>query len=209
MTDLSVGTLIAEAFSYFKRRMVFYISMILVYLLVMIAVYLIGEKMGRFGNILARLVEIYINAGVLKVIINDLNGKEPELFDLFTAGDIYLNFLIASILYGLIVGVGTIFFIIPGIILGVMFQFYKYAIVDKKLGIIESLNYSKELTSGYRWTIFGIDVVLILINVAGVLLLGIGLLFTVPLTFIAEALMYKKLTVPIEGIETDDNIHLA
>ncbi len=209
MIDLSIGTLISEAYAYFKRRMVFYISMILVYVLVMVAVYLIGEKLGRLGNILARLVEIYINAGVLKIIINDLNGKEPELFDLFTAGDVYLNFLIASILYGLIVGIGTILLIIPGIILGIMFQFYKYAIVDKKLGIIESLNYSKDLTSGYRWTIFGIDIVLILINVAGALLLVVGLLFTIPLTLITEALMYKKLSSVMEGIETDDNMHLA
>ncbi len=209
MMDLSINTLLAESHSYFKRRMGFYISMILVYLLVMIAVYLIGKNLGRLGNILAYLVEIYISAGVLKIIINDLNGKEPELFELFTAKDIYLNLLIASILYGLIVGAGTALFVVPGIILGIMFQFYKYAIVDKKLGILESLNYSKELTRGYRWTILGIDIVLTLIDVAGALLFGIGLLFTLPLTLIAEALLYKKLSIPFEGMDINDNMYLA
>lgn len=203
MIDLSIGTIINEAYAYLKRRMGFYIGMVLVFIIVMVAVYLIGEQMGKFGNLIARLVEIYISAGVIKIVLDDLNGKEPELADMFTAYDVYLNFLIAGILYGLIVAAGTLLLIVPGIILGIMFQFYKYAIVDKKMGIIDSLNYSKELTRGYRWTIFGIDIILILINIGGVLFFVVGLLFTIPLTMIAEAIVYKKLVSQLEGLNID------
>lgn len=209
MIDLSASSIIKEAYDYFKRRHIFYISMVIVYVLILIAIYLITEKLGTSGKVLFRLIEIYINAGVIKLILKDINGKEPELFDLFTAYDIFINFLVASILYGLLVGFGTLLLIIPGIILGIMFQFYKFAIVDRKMGVIESLNYSKNLTRGYRWTILGIDVVLILINIGGLLAFGIGLLVTVPLTFIAEALVYKKLVSYYEGIETNENSILA
>ena len=209
MIDLSIGTIVNEGYAYFKRRMGFYISMVLVFFIVMVAVYLICEKLGTWGNIIADLIEIYISAGVIKIILDDLNGKEPELADMFTAYDVYINFLIAGILYGLIVAVGTLALIVPGIILAIMFQFYKYAIIDKKLGIIESLNYSKELTRGYKWTIFGIDIVLILINLGGALLLLVGLIFTIPITMIAEAVMYKKLVSNLEGIETNNLEGLA
>ena len=209
MIDLSIGTIVNEGYAYFKRRMGFYISMALVFIIVMVAVYLICEKLGTWGNIIARLIEIYISAGVIKIILDDLNGKEPELADMFTAYDVYINFLIAGILYGLIVAVGTLALIVPGIILAIMFQFYKYAIIDKKLGITESLNYSKELTRGYKWTIFGIDIVLILINLGGALLFLVGLIFTIPITMIAEAIMYKKLVSNLEGIETNNLEGLA
>ncbi len=210
MFDLSVSSILGEAYERLKKRLGFYIALIVVYLLLMVALSLIGEKLGTVGNILMRLVEIYINAGVLKIIIKDINGKEPELFDMFTAQDVYINFLVAGILYGLAVGFGVLLLIIPGIIFAIMWQFYKYAVVDVKLGPVEALRYSGEITKGYRWTVFGIDIVLVLVNIAGALALGIGLLFTIPLTMIAEAVMYRRLKENYEGvIEEDSNLYSA
>jgi len=209
MMDLSIGTIVNEGYTYFKRRMGFYILMVIVSWIVMIAANAIGKKLGTWGNIIPYLVAIYLIAGMIKIILDDLNGKEPELADLFTAYDVYINFLIAHILVLLIVTVGMLALIVPGIILGITFQFFRYAIIDKKLGIIESLNYSKELTRGYKWTIFGIDIVLILINVGGLLLLFVGVIFTIPITMLAEAVMYKKLVSNLEGIETNNLEGLA
>ena len=204
MFDLSVSSILAEAYEYLKRRLGFYIALVVVYMLLGVALYLIGDKLGKFGSILVRLVEIYLNAGVLKIIIKDINGEEPELFDMFTAQDVYINFLIAGILYGLAVGFGVLLFIVPGIIFAIMWQFYKFGVVDKELGPVEALRYSGDLTKGYRWTILGIDIVLILVNLAGALALGIGLLFTIPLTMIAEAVMYKRLRDNMEGVPVED-----
>lgn len=204
MFDLSVSSILAEAYEYLKRKLGFYIALVIVYMLLGVALYLIGDTLGKVGRYLVRLVEIYLNAGVLKIIIKDVNGEEPELFDMFTAQDVYINFLIAGILYGLAVGFGVLLFIVPGIIFAIMWQFYKFGVVDKKLGPVEALRYSGDLTKGYRWTILGIDIVLILVNLAGALALGIGLLFTVPLTMIAEAVMYKRLRDNMEGVPVED-----
>ncbi len=204
MFNLSVSSILAEAYEYLKRKLGFYIALVIVYMLLGVALYLIGDTLGKVGRYLVRLVEIYLNAGVLKIIIKDINGEEPELFDMFTAQDVYINFLIAGILYGLAVGFGVLLFIVPGIIFAIMWQFYKFGVVDKKLGPVEVLRYSGDLTKGYRWTILGIDIVLILVNLAGALALGIGLLFTIPLTMIAEAVMYKRLRDNMEGVPVED-----
>ncbi len=204
MIDLSVGTVLSEAYDYLKRKLGFYISLVIVYVLLMVALSLIGEKVGGLGDIVIWLVEIYVNAGLVKIVINDVDGKNVELFDLFTAQDVYISFLIAGILYGLAVGVGILLLIVPGVIFAVMWQFYKFCVVDKRLGPVDALQYAGELSKGYRWTILGIDIVLGLLNVLGVLAFGVGLLFTIPLTIIAEAVMYKKLRDLSEGVEVND-----
>ena len=50
-----------------------------------------------------------------------------------------LRYLGASILYGLMVAVGIIFLVIPGIYLAIKYQFYGILIVDKNLDIMASL----------------------------------------------------------------------
>lgn len=207
MSELNISAILGEAYERVKKRMGFYIALVIVYILLLTALSLIGKKFGNIGNIIIRLFEIYINAGVLKIVITEVNDKEPELFDLFTAEDVYLNFLIGSILYGLAVGFGVLLLIIPGIIFAVMWQFYKFAIVEKKMGPVDALRYSGEITKGYRWKIFGFDILLGLINVAGALALLVGLLFTIPLTMIAEGVLYRWLKDNYEGMVEEPDVY--
>jgi len=97
---------------------------------------------------------------------------------------------------------GTLLLIVPGIILGIKFMFFSYFIVDKNAGIIESLEKSAELTKGSKTNIFLLALLLWLINAAGALCLGIGLIITMPLSMTAVAYVYRKLHVPEPPVAT-------
>ena len=60
----------------------------------------------------------------------------------------------------------------PGIIFAFVFGFYGFVIAERGdgVGVIESLKRSADLTRGHRWQLFGLGIVLFLINLVGALL---------------------------------------
>jgi hypothetical protein len=63
--------------------------------------------------------------------------------------------LLTSIVTGIIVGIGTILLVIPGIIASVIMCVAIPACIVERLGPVESIERSSYLSRGYRWPIFG------------------------------------------------------
>ena len=101
---------------------------------------------------------------------------------------------IAFILLGL---AGLVF----SILLYLKFMFFSYYIVDKNSDIIESLKLSNEVTKGEKMSLFLLSLILGLVNIAGALALGIGLLITIPLTMLAMAAAYRRLSPINQSIQ--------
>ncbi len=139
------------------------------------------------------IIRILINMGVINISIKFAKKEHPTYADLMTTVEKFLNFFIASILYGLLVFVGMILLIVPGIYWAIKYQYYGYLIIDKNLGAIDALKKSAELTDGVKGDLLGFGVVLGLVNLVGLLVLGIGLLATIPTAWVAQAYVYHKL----------------
>ena len=75
---------------------------------------------------------------------------------------------------GLVAGLATMFgamlLIVPGLIIAIMWYVAGAACVVEKAGVFDSLKRSRELTKGYRWSIFGLLLLLLLLSMFG----GIG-----------------------------------
>ncbi len=83
--------------------------------------------------------------------------------------------IVAFILSVLIVVVGMLLLVIPGII-AVMILFVTIpACVIERLGPVQALKRSRELTKGYRWPLLGFYLILVLINVPFALLAEFGM----------------------------------
>jgi uncharacterized membrane protein len=96
------------------------------------------------------------------------------------------------------IGIGLIFLIVPGIFILAILFFVPYVVVDEKRGILQSLARNMELTKGIRLQLFLFILVLIVVNVLGVLALGVGLLVTFPVTYLASAYVYRRVNSPQE-----------
>ena len=59
------------------------------------------------------------------------------------------------ILIGICVGLGFLFFIVPGVILYCMWAVASPAMVQEQTGVMGALSRSRELTRGHRWKVFG------------------------------------------------------
>jgi len=111
----------------------------------------------------------------------------------FSKSHLILKYFLATIVYIICILVGLICLIIPGIIVAIRFSLYGYFIVDKEMGPIQALEESWNTVRGVGWKMLGFWLASILVNLAGLLCLGVGLLFSIPATWIAAALLYRTL----------------
>ncbi len=141
------------------------------------------------------LVGMLIALGWLRVSLEITRGVKPEVADLFRAQG-YGPYLLASILFGIGFYIGLILLIVPGIIFACVFGFYGFVIAERGdgVGVTESLQRSADITRGYRWQLFGLGVVLLLINIVGALLFLVGLIFTLGISILAWAYAYRTLS---------------
>ncbi len=161
-----------------------------------------GVVQGFFGEgILASLVSLgftvltlFFQIGFIKIILKLIDGHKAEISELWAYPQYLLRMIGASIIYGIIVMLGFILLIIPGIYLALRLQFYSYYIVDKNAGALDSLRMSWKATDKNVINIFLFMLLIIGINILGALALLVGLLITIPVSFIAVTLLYRKLS---------------
>ncbi len=140
------------------------------------------------------VISIILDMGILRINLKFIDSKKPKYKDLFVLNwKAILNYILSSILVGLIVLIGFILLIVPGIILAIRLQYSGYLIVDKNLGAIEAIKKSWKITKGNAWHLFAFSLAIIGINIIGLLALVIGLLVTVPLSMVASAFVFRKL----------------
>ena len=183
-----------------KAHLPFFIVIILITLAVNFAPNILAQNMRQDVPMLSGLLSLVlwvlsmlVSLGAIKISLKIIDKKKAEVADLFNDYPKLLNFVVASILYALIVGIGFILLIIPGVIFGIKYHFYSYLIVDKNMGPLEALKKSGDITKGSKWQLFLLGFACGLVNLVGLLALGIGLFITIPVTMLAYAHVYRKL----------------
>jgi uncharacterized membrane protein len=145
------------------------------------------------GSIGSWLLGIVMSMGMIRIVLKFADGGRGDFNDLFSSFDVFLDYLGASLLYGLVVAGGMCLLIVPGVIWAIRFGFYGYFIVDRKLGAMDALKASSVLTRGVKWDLFVFGLAMLGINLLGALCLGIGILVTQPLTMLAGGFVFRKL----------------
>lgn len=92
---------------------------------------------------------------------------------------------------------GAVLLVVAGLLgslyWGAQFGYYGFGVLEQGLAPIASLRYSAQLTQGLRWPLVGFSVVLALLNLAGLLVCGAGLLVTLPLSAVAYTWVYLQI----------------
>jgi uncharacterized membrane protein len=176
-------------------------------LLIAVVVFAIQAVFSAIGNasdnagiqivfqLIGTLVSLLITLGWFRIALEVTNGVKPEVGDVFKAQG-YGPFILASILFYIGAIIGFILLIVPGIIFVATFGFYGFVIAQRGdgVGVTESLQRSAEITRGHRWQLFGMAIVLFLVNILGLLACIVGVVFTLGITLIAWAYIYRALS---------------
>jgi uncharacterized membrane protein len=183
-----------------KKNIVFFLGVFVIWALVTIFSSTVQGNLNAnkqfllsfLFSLLMWLISSIISMGIINISLQFVDNKKPNLKDIFYTQKVF-NFILASIIRTVIVFVGFVLLIVPGIIFSLKFQFSDYLIVDKKFDAVDSLKGSWEMTKGIKANLLIFRILLALINVVGLLCVVVGLFITVPLSMLASAYVYRKL----------------
>ena len=106
----------------------------------------------------------------------------------------------AIILISLIVGIGIVMFIVPGIIFACRLAFVPYLVIDRNMETMEALRTSWAMTSGHGWTIFLMGLLAIPIFIAGIIMLFFGVILSVIWISVAFAVIFHRVSMNKPGL---------
>jgi len=142
--------------------------------------YLINEDWG--GNLLSLFVTPPIGVGLALFFLNIHSGNKLEINTIFNPfKDVWLNSVLAYFMMIVIILIGFILFIIPGVIATLMFSQVFYIIAeDYKIDPYNALVKSKKMMEGNKWKLFKIMLRILLLAIVCILTLGIGFIWLAP-----------------------------
>ena len=139
------------------------------------------------------VIQLFLSLGFIKVMFRLIDNEHVEVVDLFNNVRPFFSYFVAYFLYAIAVVLGTLLFVIPGIFIAIRFQFYPYFVLNGTHSSILALQKSYYLTENLTLDLFLFGLSVIGLNIAGVFFLGIGIIFTYPLTTMATAMIYQSL----------------
>jgi hypothetical protein len=135
-----------------------------------------------------------LKAGFFLMTINHLRtGRPPHIGDLFQAYTKYVPITLAFLLMSAFSAVGFVACIVPGIIILGIYPFTFLFIVDKGYDFWEAMEASRRVASRDYMLFFLFALLLLVLNFAGLLCFGVGLLITIPLQYAAIVSAYRQL----------------
>ena len=152
-------------------------------LLFLLAMLLIGFAVGATAG-LGILISPILAAGLFLMGKNLLHGEKlkfDDLIEYFNELRHALKLFLVSLLTGLIVLLGFILFIIPGIIFALRYSQALFIMSEnKEMDILDALRKSREMMRGYKWDLFVFCLSFIGHILLGIITLGLWFFYAMP-----------------------------
>lgn len=149
------------------------------------------------GFILGYIFDPVWIAGYMWICAKRMRGEEAKVGDLFAGfqrrwGQLILQYLVSSIL----IGIGLILCIAPGVYLGVSFMFGMILVMDKQMDFWPAMKLSFKVVNKQWWSVFLLALVAGLLGMAGIIACCVGALVTAPIAACAMNDCYNRMFCP-------------
>jgi uncharacterized membrane protein len=198
--DLRVGSLLKRAWPIYKEHLGTIVGATLLYMLIF-GVLSGGDFLGLgagavlSGNLLVLILSGPLTVGLYSVMLRLVRGEQVSVTSMFDGFQHFGRALGVYLLMGLATIVGLILLIVPGIIVAVGLWPAPYLVFDEEQGVVATLERAWEITRGYKFQLFVVAMVLLLIVVLGLVALFVGIIFTAAYAYVVSALAYEELSL--------------
>jgi uncharacterized membrane protein len=138
------------------------------------------------------LLTAFMQAGVTRASLDVANGRRLEFASFFRFENLGAV-VVAVLLVGAGTAVGTLLFVLPGLVFAFFAQFTLFFVLDKGLGAVDALKASFTLVNRNLGTVVLLFLAVYAANLVGAAVCGIGQLVTYPLGLLATTYIYRRL----------------
>ena len=169
---------LAKSWNFFKKQYV---------------VLIVGGLIATIGSIfIITAPPLYF--GLFFIAWNIVDGKKVEISDVFKGFNYFIVSWIMLILYLIAIILGLIFFVLPGLVLMILFQYAVAVAIAEKKGAVDSLKRSYRLAmDNFVFSLIFALIMWIINGIGGAL--QIGWVITCPFSVLATCVAYKKLAL--------------
>lgn len=175
-----------------------------------------------FQQVILQLVINFLLLGISRVMLKVVRGERAEIVDVFSGGAYlvraFLGMILINLLWLVIVLIGLvpggvllavagpgpipiIAFVVGGIVafaaiiwITLNVIFFMFCLVDRNVGIIEAFRLARQTTSGNMAQLMVLVFVWIGLVLVGVLACCVGVIFTMPLVMLTQAVAYLAMS---------------
>lgn len=198
--DWQIESVLSEAWQLTKGFKASYWGALIIYIVIAAITSAIAEfffKSSIFliiiGQILQGLVTYPLIAGLTMIAVRHSVGlpcNATMVFDYYPKTiPIFLTYLLMTIL----IVIGILLLVIPGIYLGVAYSFALILLVDKNMRIWDALETSRQVITRCWFRTFAFFIVMFFIILISIIPLGIGLIWSIPFASLGMAIIYRSL----------------
>ena len=200
--DFSVEKIISQAWIKFKENSLFWIGITLF----SIAIGLPGNIMPSVA-LLFTLLSCYFSAAITLMSIKYIRGQSISYNDLLAIKSMrFLHYLAALLICSVLIIIGCVFLILPGIYIMLRLMLVQYLIVDKDISFDQAIKKSWHLTKGMEWNLLAFVFAMFVIMVLGFLALCLGLIIAIPVTQLSTAYLYLIILENADKLNVSNNL---
>ncbi len=145
-------------------------------------------------------ISILMTGGIMLIGVRRAKEQRVSWRMAFSGFSSAFSITMAIILQCILVTIGLVLLVLPGIYLAVGYGLALPLILDKGMGPWEALEASRKAIHKKWWTVLGMYILMFLLYTVSAILLGIGLIWTIPMSFVLVGVLYVRLF----GVD-DDN----
>jgi uncharacterized membrane protein len=144
-----------------------------------------------FVGVIMWAVTAYATCGLLHLAIKQVRGQPISVSDLFGVASSLPSTMLTLLIVGMATGIAGIFCYVPGLIVAGLLMLALPLVVDARYSPTQACSASWDALKQDWLKAACFNFVLSLVVSVGALACGIGLLFTVPLFYLAIAIVYR------------------
>lgn len=208
--DFQIGELLNESWQRVKGTKGIVIGGFLVFYVVMMAAsFALGGFFGILGlagdgSMLSVITELVVGmvasalaypfmAGLNMVGIRRAADQPISFNEVFAHFGRTLPILLTALLSTLLVYIGFLLLVIPGLYLAIAYMLAIPLVVERSLSPWQAMEASRKAITQHWFKVFGLFLLLALIGLLSMIPLGIGLVWTLPMFVIAIGVLYRTI----------------
>jgi uncharacterized membrane protein len=189
ITDVKSGDYFRSGWEIFKKFPVGFVG----YFLITIVITFILNSIPKIGGLFTFVIAVPLNAGFFVVSAKLLKNQVPVFADFFSGFKSFPQLALLGIVSSILILIGFILLIVPGIYLLVSYAFAIMFVLDRGLNFWPAMETSRRSVQTNWFKMFGFFLLLFLLNLCGILALGVGLLVTAPLSHCILTAAYEDI----------------
>ncbi|MBE9136372.1 hypothetical protein IQ254_04005 [Nodosilinea sp. LEGE 07088] len=201
--EVKIGDYFSRGWEIFKAKAPLFILFTLLLVLIQVVIAVLPFPIGSGGgedspgggilNLAFNIISPVLTAGYYFVAFQIARGRDTDFNNFFQGFSKFLPIFLTALVSSILTIIGFALLILPGIYLAVAYLFAQPLVIDKSADFWQAMETSRKLITKKWFSFFGLLLLLFLLNVVGAILLGIGLLVTIPLSMCIITAAYEDI----------------